>query len=98
MVCPLQIHCYYLKFLSISFVSRRFLYSPINHGLLLSLQTEFPANTNILYVDLNAAELIGSSKDETSLPGMVLNVKKSINFVDHFGIKHGYVFGLHILP
>ncbi|PWA43925.1 hypothetical protein CTI12_AA531190 [Artemisia annua] len=33
--------------------------------------------------------LIGSSKDETSLPGMVLNVKKSINFVDHFGFQHG---------
>ncbi|KAK9050678.1 hypothetical protein SSX86_030351 [Deinandra increscens subsp. villosa] len=53
-----------------------------------SLQTEFPANTNILYVDLNAAEHIASSKDETSLPGMVLNVKKSINFVDHFGLHH----------
>ncbi|GKC52559.1 UTP--glucose-1-phosphate uridylyltransferase 3, chloroplastic, partial [Tanacetum coccineum] len=50
--------------------------------------TEFPANTNIMYVDLNAAELIGSSKDETSLPGMVLNVKKRINFVDHFGFQH----------
>ncbi|XP_023732093.1 UTP--glucose-1-phosphate uridylyltransferase 3, chloroplastic [Lactuca sativa] len=54
-----------------------------------SLQTEFPANTNILYLDLNAAELIGSSKDESSLPGMVLNVKKTINFIDHFGIQHG---------
>ncbi|XP_024970468.1 UTP--glucose-1-phosphate uridylyltransferase 3, chloroplastic isoform X2 [Cynara cardunculus var. scolymus] len=54
-----------------------------------SLQTEFPANTNILYVDLSAAELIGSSKDETSLPGLVLNVKKSINYVDHFGVQHG---------
>ncbi|KAI3809160.1 hypothetical protein L1987_25130 [Smallanthus sonchifolius] len=53
------------------------------------LQTEFPANTNILYVDLNAAENIASGKDETSLPGMVLNAKKSINFVDHFGLQHG---------
>nr|XP_043631343.1 UTP--glucose-1-phosphate uridylyltransferase 3, chloroplastic isoform X2 [Erigeron canadensis] len=54
-----------------------------------SFQTEFPANTNILYVALDAAELTGSSKDETSLPGMVLNVKKSINFVDQYGIQHG---------
>ncbi|KAJ9539820.1 hypothetical protein OSB04_026326 [Centaurea solstitialis] len=70
--------------------NRSFLsYSPINHGHLLSLQTEFPANTNILYVDLSAAELIGSSKDETSLPGMVLNVKKTINYVDHYGVQHG---------
>ncbi|KAD5962118.1 hypothetical protein E3N88_13591 [Mikania micrantha] len=53
-----------------------------------SLQTEFPANTNILYVDLNAAEHIASSKDEASLPGMVLNVKKTINFVDQFGLQH----------
>ncbi|XP_073296940.1 UTP--glucose-1-phosphate uridylyltransferase 3, chloroplastic [Primulina huaijiensis] len=53
-----------------------------------SLQAEFPANTNILYVDLHSAELIGSSKDESSLPGMVLNVKKPITYVDHFGMKH----------
>ncbi|KAL4576122.1 hypothetical protein LXL04_012211 [Taraxacum kok-saghyz] len=58
-----------------------------------SLQTEFPANTNILYVDLNAAEVIGSSKDETSLPGMVLNVKKTINFMDQFGVQHGVAGG-----
>ncbi|MFS7958244.1 putative UTP--glucose-1-phosphate uridylyltransferase [Helianthus anomalus] len=54
-----------------------------------SLQTEFPANTNILYVDLKAVEHIASSKDESSLPGLVLNVKKTINFVDHFGFQHG---------
>lgn len=53
-----------------------------------SLQAEFPANTNILYVDLPSAELIGSSKDESSLPGMVLNVKKPIAYVDNFGMKH----------
>ncbi|KZV39269.1 hypothetical protein F511_14570 [Dorcoceras hygrometricum] len=53
-----------------------------------SVQAEFPANTNILYVDLPSAELIGSSKDESSLPGMVLNVKKPITYVDHFGMKH----------
>ncbi|KAL2539947.1 UDP-glucose pyrophosphorylase 3 [Abeliophyllum distichum] len=53
-----------------------------------SLQAEFPANTNILYVDLPSAELIGSSKDGSSLPGMLLNVKKPITYVDKFGIKH----------
>lgn len=53
-----------------------------------SLQAEFPANTNILYVDLPSAELIGSSDNETSLPGMVLNVKKPITYVDQFGIQH----------
>ncbi|XP_059627949.1 UTP--glucose-1-phosphate uridylyltransferase 3, chloroplastic [Cornus florida] len=53
-----------------------------------SLQAEFPANTNILYVDLPSAELVGSSNDETSLPGMVLNIKKPITYVDQFGIQH----------
>ncbi|KAH6823475.1 UDP-glucose pyrophosphorylase 3 [Perilla frutescens var. hirtella] len=53
-----------------------------------SLQAEFPANTNILYVDLASAELIGSSKNESSLPGMVLNIKKPITYQDQFGIKH----------
>ncbi|KAL1559274.1 UTP--glucose-1-phosphate uridylyltransferase 3, chloroplastic [Salvia divinorum] len=53
-----------------------------------SLRAEFPANTNILYVDLASAELIGSSIDESSLPGMVLNIKKSVTYMDQFGIKH----------
>ncbi|XAR71908.1 UTP--glucose-1-phosphate uridylyltransferase [Bertholletia excelsa] len=52
-----------------------------------SLQAKFPANTNILYVDLPSAELIGSSNNETSLPGMVLNTKKAIQYVDQFGIQ-----------
>ncbi|XP_011084881.1 UTP--glucose-1-phosphate uridylyltransferase 3, chloroplastic isoform X2 [Sesamum indicum] len=52
------------------------------------LQADFPANTNILYVDLPSAELIGSSKSESSLPGMVLNVKKPITYMDQFGMKH----------
>lgn len=51
-----------------------------------SLQAELPANTNILYVDLPSAELVGSSKNANSLPGMVLNTKKPIAYVDHFGI------------
>ncbi|XP_030446989.1 UTP--glucose-1-phosphate uridylyltransferase 3, chloroplastic [Syzygium oleosum] len=53
-----------------------------------SLQAEFPANTNILYVDLQSAELVASSKDKRSLPGMVLNIKKPIEYVDDFGNRH----------
>ncbi|KNA24035.1 hypothetical protein SOVF_019800 [Spinacia oleracea] len=53
-----------------------------------SLLAEFPANTNILYVDLHSAEQVGSRNDESSLPGLVLNIKKQIEYVDHYGIKH----------
>ncbi|KAH9702600.1 UTP--glucose-1-phosphate uridylyltransferase 3 [Citrus sinensis] len=52
------------------------------------LRTDFPANTNILYVDLASAELVGSSKNERSLPGMVLNTKKPIVYMDNFGETH----------
>ncbi|KAG4975253.1 hypothetical protein JHK87_032074 [Glycine soja] len=61
-------------------ISTFFLYS--------SLQAEFPANTNILYIDLPSAELVGSSKSETSLPGMVLNTRKPIVYTDQFGRHH----------
>lgn len=50
-----------------------------------SLRTEFPANTNILYVDLHSAESVGSMKNENCLPGMVLNIKKPIVYADYFG-------------
>lgn len=60
--------------------------------LCLSLQADFPANTNILYVDLPSAELVASSNNENSLPGMVLNTKKRIIYVDHFGRQRRYVF------
>ncbi|XVF24165.1 hypothetical protein REPUB_Repub13aG0103800 [Reevesia pubescens] len=53
-----------------------------------SLQAEFPANTNILYVDLPSAELVGSTRSERSLPGIVLNTKKSIVYSDCFGNWH----------
>ncbi|KAL5732899.1 hypothetical protein ACOSQ2_032591 [Xanthoceras sorbifolium] len=53
-----------------------------------SLQADFPANTNILYVDLPSVELIGSSNSDKCLPGMVLNVKKSIVYADQFGDCH----------
>ncbi|XP_002528323.2 UTP--glucose-1-phosphate uridylyltransferase 3, chloroplastic [Ricinus communis] len=53
-----------------------------------SLQAEFPANTNILYVDLSSVESIASSNSEKSLPGMVLNTKKPVMYMDHFGNRH----------
>ncbi|XP_034906978.1 UTP--glucose-1-phosphate uridylyltransferase 3, chloroplastic isoform X2 [Populus alba] len=52
------------------------------------LQAEFPANTNILYVDLPSLELVASSNNEKSLPGMVLNTKKPIVYMDHYGNCH----------
>lgn len=52
------------------------------------LRMDFPANTNILYVDLASAELVGSSENERSLPGMVLNTKKPIVYMDNFGDTH----------
>ncbi|MED6186045.1 UTP--glucose-1-phosphate uridylyltransferase 3, chloroplastic [Stylosanthes scabra] len=56
------------------------------------LQADFPANTNILYIDLPSAELVGSSKNENCLPGMVLNTKKPMVYVDQFG-RHRSVLG-----
>ncbi|KAJ6357523.1 hypothetical protein OIU78_005384 [Salix suchowensis] len=53
-----------------------------------SLQAEFPANTNILYVDLPSLELVASSNSEKSLPGMVLNTKKPIVYMDPYGNYH----------
>ncbi|GAB4827621.1 UTP--glucose-1-phosphate uridylyltransferase 3, chloroplastic [Ancistrocladus abbreviatus] len=58
-----------------------------------SLQAEFPANTNILYVDLQSVEEVASSNDRTSLPGMVLNIKKPIVYTDHFGATHSVAGG-----
>ncbi|XP_065871115.1 UTP--glucose-1-phosphate uridylyltransferase 3, chloroplastic [Euphorbia lathyris] len=53
-----------------------------------SLQAEFPANTNILYVDLTAVESIASSSSTKCLPGMVLNTKKLIAYKDSIGNCH----------
>ena len=55
------------------------------------MQEEFPANTNVLYVDLQSAEKVGSSQNATCLPGMVLNLKKPVSYVDDLGIHHRYV-------
>ena len=43
-------------------------------------------------MDLASAELVGSSKNENSLPGMVLNTKKPVVYVDDFGKRHRYIF------
>ncbi|KAL5710087.1 UTP--glucose-1-phosphate uridylyltransferase 3 [Ranunculus cassubicifolius] len=64
-----------------------------NEPIYRSLQAEFPANTNILYIDLASAEKVGSSKSVTCLPGMVLNVKKPIVYVDHLGIRRSVCGG-----
>lgn len=61
-------------------------------SVIKSLQAKFPANTNILYVDLHSAELVGSSNNQNSLPGMVLNMKKPVVFADYFGRAHRYLF------
>lgn len=53
-----------------------------------SMQAQYPANTNVLYVDLPAVERIGSSKTVASLPGMILNLRKPIIYEDYLGVKH----------
>jgi hypothetical protein len=75
--------------LYISFVIQFFQCQPC--FLYSSLQEKFSANTNILYVDLPSAELVGSSKNVKSLPGMVLNIKKPVVYVDAFGNQHRYI-------
>uniref|UniRef100_A0ACD5T9R2 Uncharacterized protein n=1 Tax=Avena sativa TaxID=4498 RepID=A0ACD5T9R2_AVESA len=52
-----------------------------------SLQSSYPANTNIMYVDLQAVEEVGSRRNASCLPGMVMNLKKAISYVDHLGFE-----------
>ncbi|CAN1172931.1 UTP--glucose-1-phosphate uridylyltransferase 3, chloroplastic, partial [Linum perenne] len=52
----------------------------------------FPANTNIMYVDLPSIESVASSNDEKCLPGMVLNTRKQIEYEDQWG-NHRSVSG-----
>jgi hypothetical protein len=59
--------------------------------VLSSGEAQFPANANVLYVDLASVEQIASSKTAATLPGMVMNLKKPTNYNDHHGIKHRYV-------
>ncbi|KAK1284441.1 hypothetical protein QJS10_CPB21g01343 [Acorus calamus] len=70
----------YTEFEKFGIMDKRFL--PDN------LQAEYPANTNILYVDLPSAEKVASSPNTACLPGMVLNLKKPITYEDNYGNSH----------
>lgn len=63
---------------------------PVSPG---SMQAQYPANTNVLYVDLPAVEQIASVQSSASLPGMILNLKKPINFEDYTGASHSTYAG-----
>lgn len=52
------------------------------------MQAQYPANTNVLYVDLPSVEKIASSQSSQSLPGMILNLKKPIVYKDYLGVTH----------
>ncbi|BFI29308.1 UTP---glucose-1-phosphate uridylyltransferase [Marchantia polymorpha subsp. ruderalis] len=58
-----------------------------------STQAQYPANTNVLFVDLPSVEHIASSQSAASLPGMILNLKKPVKYVDHLGHKHSVLAG-----
>eukprot|EP00850_Spirogloea_muscicola_P007041 SM000034S12795 [mRNA] locus=s34:807597:812161:+ [translate_table: standard] len=58
---------------------------PVSSG---SMQSQYPANTNVLYVDLEAVERVATSKGPAALPGLIMNLKKQIKFQDQFGRKH----------
>lgn len=58
---------------------------PVSSG---SLEAQYPANTNVLYVDLASVERIASRRSADSLPGMIMNLKKPTVFLDHHGSKH----------
>ncbi|KAI5055644.1 hypothetical protein GOP47_0029165 [Adiantum capillus-veneris] len=58
---------------------------PVSPG---SMQAQYPANTNVLYVDLPSVEKIASSPSCQSLPGMILNLKKPIVYEDYLGATH----------
>lgn len=84
---PVLINVSFPSFLSLNYVKLpEFSYFSSS----CSLKAEFPANTNILYVDLHSAELVGSFNNEKCLPGMVINGKKPIVYVDYFGNRHRY--------
>ncbi|KAG0557572.1 hypothetical protein KC19_11G141300 [Ceratodon purpureus] len=58
---------------------------PVSSG---SMEAQYPANTNVLYVDLASVERIASSQTAASLPGMIMNLKKPTVFYDQHGLKH----------
>lgn len=53
-----------------------------------SLQSPFPANTNVLYVDLAAVEAVASSSREATLPGLIMNLTKAVKYADYRGVNH----------
>lgn len=55
------------------------------------MQAQYPANTNVLYVDLASVEDVASSQTSASLPGMIMNLRKPVEYVDQWGNKHWYV-------
>eukprot|EP00250_Pteridium_aquilinum_P016574 c23169_g1_i1 orf=758-3574(+) len=63
---------------------------PVSPG---SMQAQYPANTNVLYVDLPSVEKIASSQSSRSLPGMILNLKKPIVYKDYLGVTHSTYAG-----
>lgn len=63
---------------------------PVSPG---SMQAQYPANTNVLYVDLPSVEKIASAQSSDSLPGMILNLKKPIVYKDYLGATHSTYAG-----
>lgn len=61
------------------------------------MEAQYPANTNVLYVDLAAVERIASSQTAASLPGMIMNLKKPTVYLDKHGVKYRCV-RIHLLP
>eukprot|EP00249_Psilotum_nudum_P021955 c28315_g1_i1 orf=217-3141(+) len=63
---------------------------PVSPG---SMQSQYPANTNVLYVNLPSVENIISTRGPVSLPGMILNLKKPLMFTDYLGAMHSVLAG-----
>ncbi|KAL2635747.1 hypothetical protein R1flu_007226 [Riccia fluitans] len=63
---------------------------PVTPG---STQAQYPANTNVLFVDIDSVERIASTQTAAALPGMILNLKKPIQYVDSAGQKHSVLAG-----
>ena len=54
----------------------------------IGMQTQYPANTNISYVDWPIVEQLGSNKTAASLPAMILNQRNFITYEVYLGVKH----------
>lgn len=63
---------------------------PVSPG---SMEAQYPANTNVLFVDLAAVEKLASCQSRESLPGMILNLKKPAVFEDYLGKQHSVIAG-----